>query len=561
MTPLDDEHVPPATKVEPPPPSSPKVETVHVEAPVMAVTVFRDGARVTRSGEAELASGTTSVLFGDLPASVDPASVRVVARGQGVVLLAVESRNATRTETLRPDTTRLRHEVERCRDEVAAVRDEARVEARRLEYHDRLSEAAATSLARAFSYGRIDAESLTQMAERLAEADGHSLARRRELSRRKRVARRELAAAEDRLARAEGATSRSVTVVEVTALVDTADRCTAELEVTYHVHGASWRPLYDLRLESERLSVSYLAEVTQRSGEDWPPVRLSLSTTRRGRSSELPELSPWYIGKAQPFQQERSPAIRAAAMMAGPSGPPVGSAPGSAPSGEGPVVPGPAPLAFAPQAITAEVADTGAALVYEVQRPLEVPSDGAPHKTAIDSFELDAALDYLVVPIVATEAYLRATVTNSSQLLMLPGPAQVFHGGEYVGSTVLDTVAPGGELEVQLGVDERLRVERELKRRSASKAILGAVRTVDLAYEIEIENHRPAPALVEVHDHIPLSRDADVKVKVREVTPKPAEQDDLGEMRWELEIGPGEKATIRLGFAVEHPSGAHLYGL
>jgi uncharacterized protein (TIGR02231 family) len=536
MTSLDDEHAPTATKVEPPPPNSPSVETVRVEAPVTAVTVFRDGARITRSGRAELAGGTTSAVFGDLPASVDPASVRVVARGQGVVLLAVEARNATRTETLRPDTTRLRHEVERCRDEVAAVRDEARVEARRLEYHDRLSEAAATSLARAFSYGRTDAESLTQMAERLAEADGHSMARRRELARRMRVARRELAAAEDRLAGAEGATSRSESVVEVTALVETPDRCTAELEVTYHVHGASWRPLYDLRLEGERLSVSYLAEVTQRSGEDWPPVRLSLSTTRRGRSSQLPELSPWYIGKAQPFQQERSPTIRAAAMA-------------------------PAPQASAPQALTAEVADSGAALVYEVQRPLEVPSDGAPHKTAIDSFELDAALDYLVMPTVATEAYLRATVTNSSQLLMLPGPAQVFHGGEYVGSTVLDTVAPGGELEVQLGVDDRLRVGRELKRRSPSKAILGAVRTVDIAYEIEIENHRPAAARVEVHDHIPLSRDADVKVKLREATPKPAEQDDLGEMRWELEIGPSEKATIRLGFAVEHPSGAVIYGL
>ena len=70
------------------------------------------------------------------------------------------------------------------------------------------------------------------------------------------------------------------------------------MELSYHVPGASWRPLYDLTLDGEQLAVSYLAEVTQQTGEDWPAVELTLSTTRRGRHQTLPELEPWYIGKA-----------------------------------------------------------------------------------------------------------------------------------------------------------------------------------------------------------------------------------------------------------------------
>ena len=62
----------------------------------------------------------------------------------------------------------------------------------------------------------------------------------------------------------------------------------AEVNLTYHVSGASWRSLYDLALDGERLDVSYLAEVTQQTGEDWPEVALVLSTARKGRARPCP---------------------------------------------------------------------------------------------------------------------------------------------------------------------------------------------------------------------------------------------------------------------------------
>jgi uncharacterized protein (TIGR02231 family) len=533
--------------------------TVQVDAPITAVTVFRDGARVTRATVCPLGGGRRSVVFGGLPSNVDAASVRVIAHGRGVVLLDVEARYAQRTESIRADTTRLRNEVDRLRDELKALRDEIRVEKRRLGFLDNLSQSAASSLARAFSYGKTEADSLTRMADRIAEADGRSLARLRELGAKKRTASRELAAAEDRLAAADGAATRSVTVVEVTALVDVAREVPdAELEVIYHVHGAWWRPLYDIRLDGERLELSYLAEVTQQTGEDWPPINLDLSTTRRGQQTELPELSPWYIGKLQPMMPKGPDGPMRAAAFASQASPLDMSEvpPPAAPAGTVAAQP-----LVAEMPMTAEVTESGAAIVYQVKRPLAVPSDGAPHKTTIDRFELDATLDYLTVPAIAAEAYLRATVTNTSRVLMLPGSAQVFHAGEFVGTTAIETIAPGEELEIQLGVDDRVRVERNLTRRSTSKAILGGVRTVDIGYEIEVENHRQSLARVKVHDHIPLSRDGDVKVKLREVVPKPAEQDDLGELQWELLLQAGGKATIRFAFGVEHPANAQIYGI
>src|SRR5205823_9198690 len=177
---------------------------------------------------------------------------------------------------------------------------------------------------------------------------------------------------------------------------------------------------------------------------------------------------------------------------------------------------------------------------HRVQRPLAVPADGGPHKTSIGRFDLDAALDHLAVPALAPEAYLRATVTNTSPLLLLPGRARVFHGTQFVGETSLETVASGEEFELQLGVDDQIRVERKLRRRSTGKAVIGGTRTIDVGYEITVENHRRGPARVTVKDRIPVSADGDIKVRLRETSAAPAEQTDLGELTWGLRLDGGK---------------------
>jgi len=55
--------------------------------------------------------------------------------------------------------------------------------------------------------------------------------------------------------------------------------------------------------------------------------------------------------------------------------------------------------------------------------------------------------------------------------------------------------------------------------------------------------------------------DGDVKVRLRETSPDPAKQDDLGELTWELLLESGQTATIRHRFTVEHPAQVTVAGL
>jgi hypothetical protein len=84
---------------------------------------------------------------------------------------------------------------------------------------------------------------------------------------------------------------------------------------------------------------------------------------------------------------------------------------------------------------------------------------------------------------------------------------------------------------------------------------------VDIGYETTVSNHRPAAARISVHDHIPVSADGDIKVRLRETSPSPAEQTDLGELTWELTLEAGQSTTIRHRFTVEHPAQVSVSGL
>jgi uncharacterized protein (TIGR02231 family) len=541
---------------EPTPESTPEP---GLDAPITSVTVFTDGARVVRAGVIRLPAGPRSLLVGKLPASADAASVRVAALGDDLSLLNVEVHRRVSAEPLREQTARLRDEVERWRVAVKGLDDEDTAEQAGLGFLTHLSEAAATSLARAVSSGRAGYDELSGMAGHLSASTANTLARQREIASRKRAAEQELAAAEARLRAAEQDGDRQIEYVEVTVDLEARADTEAEIDLTYHVSGASWRPLYDLVLDGERLNVSYLAEITQQTGEDWPQVALVLSTTRQGQSRTLPELSPWYIGRPQP--RPASGMLRAGMVTESFPRAPAPEESGAVAFAASAASTG-AKKAKRARMLPAERAESesGAGFTYTVARPLAVPGDGGPHKTLVAQFDADAVLDYLTVPVLAPEAYLRATVTNGA-LLLLPGRARIFHGGQFVGETRLDIVAPGEEFEVQLGVDDQIKVERKLRRRTTSKALLGGTRTIDIAYEITVDNHRDRKATVSVHDHIPVSADGDIKVRARETTPPPAETDDLGELTWNLALAPRESATIKHRFTVEHPAQTTVTGL
>ncbi|MEZ0090513.1 DUF4139 domain-containing protein [Streptacidiphilus sp. EB129] len=80
-----------------------------------------------------------------------------------------------------------------------------------------------------------------------------------------------------------------------------------ELELEYGVPGATWAPVYDLRLtgihgDAPGATLAMRAVIAQRTGEDWRGVRLGLSTADLRRRTDAPELRSLRIGRRQAEQ-------------------------------------------------------------------------------------------------------------------------------------------------------------------------------------------------------------------------------------------------------------------
>ncbi len=72
---------------------------------------------------------------------------------------------------------------------------------------------------------------------------------------------------------------------------------------------------------------------------------------------------------------------------------------------------------------------------------------------------------------------------------------------------------------------------------------------------------RDIPVAIQVRDHIPHPAHELISVKIDSADPRPAKQDELGLLTWDLELPAGAKRVVQLVFTVEHPRGMSITGL
>jgi len=545
----------------------------ELDTSIVAVTVYTNRARITRRGKITLSPGDHDLALVNLPMTLEEDSVRASGSGGGgVKILGVDVKTQALKELSDETPNIIGQQILALEEEDRALINQDEALEARLDYIKLLGTHGSESLARALAAGRVGLDDATTLADYVAAQMNAASTERRTIAQKRRDLEREIKSLKDRLNEEFGrainpARLREIQRKEIHVLLQVETETEIELDVVYAVTNASWRPLYDVRLVDDAVTLTYLATITQRSGEDWPEVPLSLSTARPASSASLPELDPWYLDRSYPVyprRQVRAQAKSTGIFALGGAKDPIEQRLAAFDDDDGSFFME-AEAAAAPaqafQQAQMQVEARGAALTYRVIEPIAVPSDGSPHKTTVTALSLGVELDYLTVPRLAQEAYLRATIANTSEFTLLPGEVSIFHGTEFVGKTQIETVAPTEEFEVQLGVDERVRVERELVKREVSKKVIGSTRRILFSYRITLNNLRTAPTKLTVSDQIPLAKHESIKVKLENAAPPATKQSDLNILDWELELTPGEKREIAFSFSVEHPRDMEIGGL
>ncbi len=85
---------------------------------------------------------------------------------------------------------------------------------------------------------------------------------------------------------------------EIVVKVSTKAATNAELDVNYLVNEARWFPSYDIRAKNVKapVGITYKANVSQQSGEDWENVILTISSANPSEQGVRPIIKPWIVG-------------------------------------------------------------------------------------------------------------------------------------------------------------------------------------------------------------------------------------------------------------------------
>ena len=526
-----------------------------LQTSIIAVFVYPDRARVSRKGTLALEAGAQALEISGLPIQLEADSLRASAYGTARArLLGVQAQRAFFVETPAEAIHQLEIQIEALQDSLKQMEAQSKLLQSYRANLDSLTaqtETYATALAAGESTVETQLALYDTLRARAEKLDGEM----QTTATSKRETERRLQKLQSELEQQRGARPRE----RYTALieVDVLQAGDLTVELSYVVSGASWKPLYDLRLleegEKPSLAVGYLAQVSQKTSEPWENVTLTLSTARPALAATLPELKPWFIQPYTPPVQPPQPAP----MMRAAKADRATLLAAAAPLGEAGAA---LPVEEAVE-VQASVDVSGGSVTYHIPDPVTIPADGAPHKVVVARFELAPDLDYVTAPKLVEAAYRRARNVNNSPYLLLPGAANLFAGEEFIGATRLNLTAPNEKFELYLGVDDRIKVKRELKRREVEKTIIGGKRRLHFGYEITLENLTTGDAVLILHDQIPASKHEDIKVRLESAEPKPTEQSELNLLNWELKLAPKEKRTVRFDFGIEAPQGLNITGL
>jgi uncharacterized protein (TIGR02231 family) len=528
-----------------------------IQSQIVAVTVYGDKALVTRRGVISLTGEERELLITPLPVSLEGESVRVSGSGTvGVRLLGVSSDRIYTTESVAERVAQLTRQIQQLEAEKRHL--QAQIDALALQSHfiaglgEKTEEPFAQSLSRKNLSLSETLDFLNFIGSQYSEyaiASGECKTQQQEID-------QQLQSLRTALQKIQ--TPHSKESLSVIVGVEVAGEGEFELQMSYLVNRASWKPLYDLRVDSlsKTLHLSYLAEITQSTGEDWLDVALTLSTAKPGLGSLPPKLKPWYIDTPRvrandtlTMQRSMSPPPAMAILLPTPS------------SMSKEVTEEDEANFIAAETVVTEVSKQGSVVTFKLNNGGNIPSDGTPHKITIFQGDYPCNFNYVGVPRLVSYAYLQANIKNSPDgATLLPGKANIFRDTIFVGATQLENIAPGQELKINLGIDEGLKIERDLVERQVDKKLMSSQRRVTYAYRVVITNLLNQEAHLNLNEQLPVSRNEQIKVRLSRSHPQ-IQLGEMGILEWDIVLIPQEQQEIYYQFTVEHPPELTVLGL
>lgn len=596
------------------------IQTRDVSSEISEVTVFFEGAQISRKKQIKLGAGTTLLKFQGLSPFIQSKSVRVRGHGELMVLAVNHQQNYLGKQGKTGEIEELEKKLEAVEEEIDVEKAHLEVIAEEISFLKENKDIGGTGEILSVAALRSTVEYYGQKLTELMLANIERKDNLRDLYVKKRELESQVSSMSSSDDQATG---------EIHVKVSSEHAVTATLELTYIVNNAGWYPSYDLRARTvnEPIQLVYKANLRQDTKVDWDNVALTFSSAQPAISGTAPELRTWFLDfHSRPpsyasikevsgviFDEERKPipGVRISVK---------GSTVGTTSDFNGYYsisIPDPASIleyiyiGYETQQfpVTSEVqnvymresreelqevvmesgalkrADLSTELEYKtetsqeemaiqlppvqhmqgqttvsfrIDRPYTVKSDNQDLTVSMASFNIPAKYEYYSVPKIEEEAYLIASLNDWKQYDLLAGEANIFFENTFVGKTVLQTSGTSDSLVVSLGADKNVKVERELVADYTSDKFIGSNKEVVRHWKITIHNNKSEKISMRVLDQVPVSTTDDIKVEILQRS-KGKVDEATGEISWNFNLPPSKAEVIDLRYEVKYPKDRRLF--
>ncbi len=512
-----------------------------VDSKIKNVTVFLSNAQVTREVKTRIEPGKTNLIVTGLTAQLDPQSIQITGKGAFVILGISHQQNYLSEFNMPKALKTLRDSVEYFQKQLSLEQSQKEILSKEEQMLMSNQKIGGTSQ-------NLTVIELKSMADfyrsRLSEIVSSRMKEDEKIKKNnERITKLQLQITEQNELYGR---NTSEIVVSLSADASTS----VDLEVSYIVANAGWQPVYDVRAINTKspIQLNYKANVFQSTGEEWKNVKLKLSTANPNLSGLKPELYTWYLDFYQPIAYKYEKKSKSAAP----------SMSRSADMGE---------LSKAnEQQESASVADyvttvqTTLNTEFDISLPYTVASSSKPTLVDIRNYDVKADYVYSVAPKLDQDVFLLAKATGWEEYSLLPGEANIFFEGTFVGKTFIDPNNTKDTLSLSLGRDKRIVVKREKLKDLTSRKFIGTGQKESYTWEISVRNTKSEAINIIVEDQLPVSQNTQIEVTALEVGSANFTK-DTGKLIWNLALQPNETRKLTYKFEVKYPKDKKVSGL
>ncbi|MET3126582.1 hypothetical protein ABID42_001684 [Arcicella rosea] len=196
-------------------------------------------------------------------------------------------------------------------------------------------------------------------------------------------------------------------------------------------------------------------------------------------------------------------------------------------------------------------------LTFEIEVPYTILNDGKMYSVDIKNQTVPALYEYFAVPKLEKDVFLTAKLIDWQDLNLLEGEVNLYLEGAYLGKSILDVRHAGDTLNISLGRDKGIIIERKRLKEFSTKQFLSNYKNENRGFEISVRNNKQQSINIVIQDQFPISTTKEITVEEQEY--KDATLDKESKiLTWKYQLPAKQEKKHILKYSVKYPKNQEI---